>query len=323
MGKSADSGSANIMIPKKFITVKRQSPFPNPYSEPDNASVEKIIKVSETADPSMKSLAYIRMTSRKGLFCFHGQNAQILFSKHPNIEDTYIIYPSSIDGAHIDILELSQILKRTGNKVQLIRVPLSLEQKWENFFGRPAEEESILDYKFPIHILDINFSLQMRGTRFLKFRNKLNGILKTNVYVQKTSFSPSDVSVMKKIVQSWAPLVFESDYDKNCDYILYAINYFQHLQNIEGLISYVEGKPSGFTIWEKPVAGSDVANSLIHCSLHERGLSEYLHHEMMKRIQQDGIKYLSLGGAETESLDAFKRKMYPILSVPLKTIRLA
>jgi len=42
------------------------------------------------------------------------------------------------------------------------------------------------------------------------------------------------------------------------------------------------------------------------------GLPEYLRVCMMSRLQEAGIRFLNLGGSETESLHAFKRKQGPV-----------
>jgi len=310
------------MMLKQSAISRRQPSFENPFFKPDDDLIKSILKNSMPNDPSMRSLGYIKMTSRRGLSCFQGQFSPILFSRHPNLDDTYIIYPSAKAGAEQDILDLSKLLKMSGDKVQIIRVPENMGTQWSDFFFKPALEESVLDYKYPVHILDIEKSLGMKGTVFLKFRNKINAIKKIKPYVKPLTFSMTEKLQMKQIVQEWAPFVFKGNFDKDVEYIHYALDNLTTLPNIAGLVAYIDDRLVGFTIWENPLSGDVVASSLIHCSIHERGLSEYLHYEMMKILHKEDVKYLSLGGAETAGLDAFKRKMNPVQSVQLKTITL-
>ncbi|HPF79095.1 MAG TPA: hypothetical protein PLF01_07355, partial [Alphaproteobacteria bacterium] len=86
--------------------------------------------------------------------------------------------------------------------------------------------------------------------------------------------------------------------------------------------SYIGDKPIGFMLWEVPLKGKMIGNCMVHCTLYDRGLSELLHYEMAKSLYEDGVEYLCLGGAETEGLDFFKRKMNPINSIELVTITL-
>jgi hypothetical protein len=90
--------------------------------------------------------------------------------------------------------------------------------------------------------------------------------------------------------------------------------------NIHGIICSINEKPKGFTLWEEPTAGYNVANAIVHCNIYDRGVSEFLHYEMAKNLSEKNIPYLSLGGAEQQGLDLFKRKMNPVRSIELETI---
>lgn len=160
----------------------------------------------------------------------------------------------------------------------------------------------------------------MSGSNYSKFRNKVHAATKEGTTVRSTKFSDSDVAKIRTIVESWAPELFGDDYLKNVNYIDFALQELLTYPNIRGLISEKNGVPNGFTIWEEPQGNYGTANSLVHSCLHERGISELLHHEMAKSLQQSGIQNLSLGGAETQGLDAFKRKMNPAKSIRLETI---
>lgn len=292
----------------------------SPFFQPDNAYLTKEFSTSTSPDPSMHSLGYIRMTSRKGLSCYRGEFSDVLFSLHPNNDDEYIIYPPENKNGYFDVRELTQLLKADGKSVKIVRIPEALSSYVSAVVGGERSFDTDLDYIYPVHVIDTNTLAEMNGGKFLKFRNKVKAASKEGTSVRETQFSNEDIAGIKKVVSEWAPNLFGDDYKDSIDYIDYALDELLSLPNITGMISENNGVPNGFTIWEEPQDGYDTANSLIHCSLHQRGISEFLHLEMAKDLRDKGITRLSLGGAETKGLDDFKRKMQPTRSVKLDTI---
>lgn len=292
----------------------------NPFFEPNDAYLRLAFKASSSPDPSMHSLGYIRMTSRKGLSCYQGEFNNVLFSLHPNNDNGYIIYPPESKQGYFDVRELTQILKATGKNVEIVRVPEALTSYAASILEGERSFDTDLDYIYPVHVLDTNTLSEMKGGKFLKFRNKVNAATKEGTTTKEIDFSEKDLEDMKRVVSQWAPTLFGDDYEDHIDYIKFVFDELLSYPNIKGLISMHNDVPSGFTIWEEPQNGYDTANSLVHCSLHRRGISELLHLEMAKILKDRGISYLSLGGAETKGLDDFKRKMQPTHSVKLDTI---
>jgi len=292
----------------------------SPFFQPDDTYLTKAFAVSSSPDPSMHSLGYVRMTSRKGLSCYQGEFSDVLFSLHPNNDDEYIIYPPENKQGYFDVRELAQILKTTGKQVEIVRVPEALSAYAAAIVGGERSFDTDLDYIYPVHIVNTETLSEIKGGKFLKFRNKVNAAIKEGTSVKVTNFSAQDVQDMKQVVSQWAPALFGSDYENHTDYIEFVFDELLSYSNIKGLISEKNGIPNGFTIWEEPQNGYDTANSLIHCSLHQRGISELLHLEMAKTLKGKGISKLSLGGAETKGLDEFKRKMQPVRSIQLSTI---
>jgi hypothetical protein len=299
---------------------QRDYGFDNPFFQVNVRLLRTMVSKCKSPDPSMHSIAYLKMTSRKGLFAFQGEFSAVLFSAHPNLDNTSIIYAPENEEGYFDAAALSAVLKTRVANVQIVRVPEEKAAHYARIVKGQVATEQVLDYAHPVHIVKTDDLVTLKGTRFLKFRNKVNAIHKTDVSVRPTDFSSADILLMKGVVKNWAPLLFNDDAQGQTDYIDYALSHLIDDAHIQGLIAYQGGQPVGFTLWENPARGYDVANSFIHCCIHERGLSEYLHHEMAKAVAQKNIGYISLGGAESEGLDAFKRKMNPVQSVRLSTI---
>ena len=307
-------------IARKTSSIQNAGKADNPFFYPSNAYLKKAFSASTSPDPSMHSLGYIRMTSRKGLSCYRGEFSDVLFSAHPNNDNEYIIYPPENKNGYFDVRELSQLLKADDKIVKIIRIPEDLSSYVSTVVGGQRSFDTDLDYIYPVHILNTNTLAEMQGGKFLKFRNKVKAAIKEGTSVRTTEFSAEDIKSIKEVVSEWAPNLFGDDYTDSIDYIDYTLDELLSLPNIKGMISERNGVPNGFTIWEEPQDGYQTANSLIHCSLHQRGISELLHLEMAKTLRDNGISELSLGGAETKGLDDFKRKMQPTRSIKLDTI---
>ena len=221
---------------------------------------------------------------------------------------------------YFDIKELVQTLKATKKRVNIIRIPEEISSYAASIVGGKLSLNTDLDYAYPVHIIDTSVLSEMKGTKFMKFRNKIKAAIKEGTEVRQTNFTKQDTLNMRKVLSEWAPVLFGKNHESDTDYIKYVFNKLLFYPNIRGLISERSGTPNGFTIWEEPQEGYDTANSLIHCSLRQRGVSELLHLRMAEILRNKGIAYLSLGGAESKGLDDFKKKMHPIRSVVLNTI---
>jgi len=301
-------------------TVKHTKGAENPFFQPDNYYLKRTIATSSSHDPSVHSLSYIRITSRKGLSCYKGKFCDVLFSLHPNNDDEYIVYPPQNKQGYFDVKKLAQTLKATGKRVNIIRVPEAISSYAASIVGGKQSLNTDLDYAYPVHIVDTGVLSEMKGTKFMKFRNKVSAAIKEETAVRKTDFTKQNIQAMRDVLSEWAPVLFGDNHEDDTDYIEYVFNELLFLPNIKGLISERGGVPNGFTIWEEPQNEYDTANSIIHCSLRQRGVSELLHLKMAKNLRDKGVAYLSLGGAETKGLDNFKKKMQPIRSVILNTI---
>ncbi len=86
---------------------------------------------------------------------------------------------------------------------------------------------------------------------------------------------------------------------------------------VHALILEEQGTPQGYMFWEETDLGRRHANSLGGVSIGGKGLSEFGFRAMAEVLDQRGFKTICIGGSETESLDAFKRKLAPIQSTPL------
>jgi hypothetical protein len=286
----------------------------------DEAWLRAYLKPRVTADPSMNSFAYLKMTGRKGLAYFDGQDEAILFSRHPNRDDSYVIYPPFRNEGYKDAARLGAALKTTGFQAEIIRVPAAMGVEAQKLSGGRLSHMTDLDYLFPVHVCSAQAVTQMQGQKYLNFRNRVHLAEKEGNTVDPLQPTRETLAQLRSIIHGWAPILFGDAYQEPVDYIFYALDKFLLDPSVRGLICRKDGVPNGFTLWETPHKNYDTANSLIHCTLREKGNAELLYHEMAKTLLRYDVPYFSLGGAESEGLDFFKRKMNPVRSVSLKTI---
>ncbi len=83
----------------------------------------------------------------------------------------------------------------------------------------------------------------------------------------------------------------------------------------------VEGQLQAIGLWDVSNCHQKTANGYVNfCNTEIRGLSEFLMVKCCETLRDQGIPYFNLGGSETESLDAYKRKFDPAFSIDLCSI---
>tara|TARA_B100000508_G_scaffold102290_1_gene80667 strand:+ start:634 stop:1533 length:900 start_codon:yes stop_codon:yes gene_type:complete len=272
-----------------------------------------------TEDPYMSSTAYIGMTGRKGLFVYEGQFETIFYSPHPNKYGGCIIFPPHNPNALNDIKNLINKIRASYKTIELIRVPDELGVTWANILKGRLRSEDVLDYMYPVHTIDNKALVSLKGSKFYNFKKTLNKLDFTSIKSQPINFT-DDKEDLIFILRRWLRLVGLQYTSNPIEPALYVIEQLSSKINLSGFTVYEDNQPVGFTIWENPKNKGNTANAIIHCALHIQGLSEYIHFQMAKILLEQGIGQLCIGGAESQGLDAFKRKMNPIKSTILKTI---
>jgi hypothetical protein len=99
--------------------------------------------------------------------------------------------------------------------------------------------------------------------------------------------------------------------------------FFDLLNNYSGTydgLLYSQGrKPLGFVVWDQ--ISDTQANSFINLAdINVAGLSDFQTVTTCQTLKDLGIKYLNVGGSETENLDKFKLKFTPTNSLSLISV---
>ncbi len=157
----------------------RARPVLWPVGDDDLAGLQKILNHSNSADPYQASAGYFAMTGRDGLWLVKEGDVAVIICRHPNVDDTFLVFPPiGSNGAGLLAKTISAIAK-TGVKVSLARA----DEKTANHMiaGHPAIElmhmpESVLDWAYPVHVLDTAKVTAHKGNEYQQFRTKLNKI---------------------------------------------------------------------------------------------------------------------------------------------------
>uniref|UniRef100_A0A0G4I5P0 Phosphatidylglycerol lysyltransferase C-terminal domain-containing protein n=1 Tax=Chromera velia CCMP2878 TaxID=1169474 RepID=A0A0G4I5P0_9ALVE len=311
-------------------------------------------------DPCRFSAAYFLMTGRKGLWIVEltgkdeaggsvqaASGSSLLLCAHPNSAGRFLIFPpwgGDSNGRTALIDAVWNFVAKSGVSVQLARFPAAPH------VGFREVEETLLDWRFPVHILDTQKVVKKEGFAFKQFRWKLH-CLQQKHRVEKEDLQPGreeDRREAMKLLNTWRPGDDHSVYD--CLLSLFpcdndtetetAITEAEapckskrHLNDLlgeneaargklrlRGRFVRADGNVVGMSIWEETDPQGGMANAYANVALHDfPGSSQHVHWDMCRCLADRGFSFLSLGGSETAGLDLFKQKMRPVQRVELKS----
>lgn len=295
---------------------------------PENVPLlQRVLDKLDREDLYSTSAAYFMMTGRKGLWIYGNEDTAMIVARHPNMEDSILFFPpmglspvSLIEFALVDpaIPEGNKCLARLGPEDQYLAAVL--EQRGNS----KVEVEEVLDWKFPVHILDAASVIDSKGKDFRDFRKNIHRAFGRGLWSEGIN-SQEDISRVLDISKSWAVRHESNNYSIE-DLIgptKYALSLFNNPNlSIKGLIINEGSEAVGYIMWEETNPLKGFANSISGMSVRPRGTEEFAILEMCRKLKEGGFSRVCIGGSETEGLDSFKRKMRPVSSVTLHTMSL-
>lgn len=291
--------------------------------------LSKVLGRYTSSDPYLTCPAYHALTGRRGLWGYAKGKSFLLFALHPNKEEEIIFFPQF--GNPFPNLAL-EIMDKIESNFSFVRYPedqvefmaASMNRISSRFVFIPKTED-VLDWTYPVHTISTWLVSEAKGKNFKGFRCDLNEINPKRVSVEPIN-GRHDIASLRDIVQSWSKHNHKQDDILTDDcYYTFLLNHYTHpALNLSGVKFFWDQELVAFEIWSVPNKNGALANSLAGLNaefLHElEGFSSYQHHVISKILSGQGIEYVCLGGSETAGLDHFKRKMFPIKSVRLKSI---
>lgn len=284
------------------------------------SNIVEICCTLHNPDSYVVSPVYYLMTGRKGGRILTLDNKTLIVVKHPNLDNHYLIYPNIIGGENSDLkteLEVAKMMLRQkcGIKVIIARVPAKIACRYKNLIV----EEDYMDWKFPVHILDVVDVVNQKGKNFQQIRQRINQL---NVHKCRTKEVDvfDDCDVILNMAINWATM-FPYEHYSIDDLISPTLKLLELMKDsrlsIYGQIVYYDGVPSAYCLWEQH---EGIANGFaMSADRNIPGLAEYNIVEMCRILESRSVSKINMGGAESEGLNRFKKKFSPSDSLNLKS----
>lgn len=266
------------------------------------------------------SPVYYLMTGRKGGMIFEADNKIIITVNHPNLDNYYLVFPSIIGGDNADLtieLEVAQMLMQQSpeKKVIIARIPNNIARRYQHLIV----EENFLDWKYPVHILDVAGVVERRGKNYQQIRQRLNQ-LDIKKCIAKEIDVEQDSDIILKMASNWAE-DFPYEYYSLEDLISPTKKLLELMKepqlSIHGHIIYFDDTPSAYCLWEEQ--GTIANGYAMSADKNIPGLAEYNIVKMCHELHSKKVTKVNIGGSESEGLNRYKKKFSPIHSLCLKS----
>ncbi len=285
-------------------------------------SFQKILNNVQALDPMLRSAAYFALTGRDGLYLYGNDKTGMVIALHPNRKDLLLFFPPfGEDPAGLIKQALCDPALPEGG-VQLARIPvqdIELRKKLENLGITDLEEEDVLDWRFPVHLVAPEKIIERKGKPFNNLRGHVNRAFRKGLDAKKIEIERHESDVMS-VVQRWAERINKPDFAYG-DLVGPAVKALALMKSghvpVEGLIVYDGAEPVGFWLWDEAQLDKGIAVSLVRCSVGRHGAAEFAGLKTSELLKERGFVKFCFGGSETKKLDDFKRKFCPIKSIPL------
>ncbi|AEP10257.1 hypothetical protein MICA_1948 [Micavibrio aeruginosavorus ARL-13] len=178
-------------------------------------------------------------------------------------------------------------------------------------------DETVMDWRYPVHVLDTARVAEMKGTAFMKIRNKCR---KVEDDISTLSLSdPRALKAMRAAQKYWegSMVLRELDDMDLSTYYTMLFSVIQKWPHLFGGLVFLRGDfPVGFTVYDRPYMGtSNLLANLSDAMI--SGLADFQVVETCRAMAADHIAWMNFGGSETETLDKFKRKFMPVKSITI------
>jgi len=281
---------------------------------------------SDTEDSYNISELYHSLTGRKGAWIYKDLTSSLIVCQHPHIVNTLMVFPE-VGLRHYSLTaRVLQKLQKSQHDIQLSRYTnkdiLKLKDKLDSLdlnLVKSIEDiqEDQMDWKYPSHIFDTQILSELYGNTYRRIRQKYSQLSKA-INVKPINHATA-IKDMRVALKYWEGSMIDAGRDTD-DMLAFYNEFLKVLSKFDGTYDgflYFHGRrPVGFSVHE--IIQKDTANFFISvCDNSTPGLSDFQIVETCRHLNMQGIKYLNVGGSETESLDAYKRKFKPCKSIQL------
>lgn len=252
-------------------------------------------------DSYLNAPVYYALTGRRQAWLHEGYGASLVVCRHPHIDRRLLVFPEI--GAAEGRLTASVLtaLDERENDIQLARYSdHDLRQLRSLLLALPGQRvtainecaETSLDWRYPVHILDMARVAGMAGGPFVSIRNKFRKVADD---IEMLPFShPDALKTMRAAYRFWqGSMILRGQLDHNdSDYYPTLFAMIERWPDrLDGNI-YLHGKrPAGFTVFDQPFAGtSNLLANLSDATI--SGLADYQIVTTCRTLQDKGVHYL-------------------------------
>lgn len=287
-------------------------------------ALARLFRTMEREDPYSTSAAYYAMTGRKGLWLYGDDQTMMIIARHPNCEGELLVFPPfGRDPAGLleQALDAAAMLPGKINLARLSTDDGYLAMRVAALTGNEPSTENILDWTYPVHVLDTAIVNKREGPSFRDFRKNVNRAFGRGQWAVPIDLQRDKAAILS-VVDQWASRHDQSvySYDDLVAPSMAALNLFETGLPINGILIHEGTAPVGFIVWEETDPEKGIANSIAGLSIGGKGTDEFAALTMCEMLQARGFNEVCIGGSETSGLDAFKRKMNPVRSIKLQTV---
>lgn len=290
----------------------------------DLPMLQRIFEKAHSTDPYARSAAYFAMTGRGGLWVYGGRGKGLVVAAHPNDPSAILAFPPFGDGGAQLLPSLLNEPWLDGKRLLLSRFTAAALSETAKVLPQAADwivEETRLDWRYPVHVLDTTRVALHEGQAFHDFRKNVHRAWRAGLTTHPLD-PEQDRQSVTAIASAWA-----LDHEGSRAELTAPVRRILDLMActtlpIHGLMVVDEnGRPVGYSIWEETSPQSGMANGLGNSALPGmKGPSELSYLAACDTLRARGFNAFCIGGSETPGLDAFKRKMNPAASVDLVTL---
>ncbi|MFA4994106.1 MAG: hypothetical protein WC521_02250 [Bdellovibrionales bacterium] len=291
----------------------------------------ELLSSENDADSYLTSSAYYAFTGRNGLWVYQEGASFIPFCWHPNVPGEILVFPARGSYSASILHNFLQTIPEPPCGLRLARVkggsfvmeetsPMATKLGQSVVFAPVIEH--VLDWKYPVRVLSTDLVSKMEGPNFRHVRNHIRQILLKNPEIRNLRDVPS--TLLDRFIVEWAGNAATTVYE-----ISDLVNLYRTIMslsddpalNVEGLVVLINGRVEALNMWDVSNPNNPTANRFVNlCNTAYSGLADFVMNRTAKCLFAQGIKYLNIGGAETESLDRFKRKFMPAYSIGLHSV---
>lgn len=260
----------------------------------------------DSIDPYALSPAYFAVTGRRGLWLYEIPGGGVIIAVHPNLVRTAIVFAPYGSAGTATAYAALDAAGLAGDWVVT----------WGRILGGSSGSEKVLDWRYPVHVLGTDALCCPSGERFRDYRNNRNRAAREGLSYRQLDLARDTDRVIKTAsLWAWSHQSSAFSFGDLISPTMRAL-FVARVLPIAGVVVERAGVAVGFALWEETRPG--LANGIIGLLAPPvRGGSEFLVHAQAEVLADRGFTELCIGGSETETLDAFKRKLCPVRSVIL------